>query len=68
MSIQRMRVEELRARLERRERVVVVDARSSTDYAVATEQLPGSVRVPPDEVDDHVVQLPRDATVVAYCT
>jgi rhodanese-related sulfurtransferase len=63
-----MRVEELRARLDRRERVVVVDARSPTDYALATEQLPGSVRVPPDEVDDHVAQLQRAATVIAYCT
>lgn len=45
-----------------------VDARSAKAYGAATEHIPGSVRVPPDDVDRHAGEVPRQATAVAYCT
>lgn len=68
MEIPRVTVEEVGARLARGERIAFVDARSAKAYATATEQLPGSIRIPPDaDVAQHVARLPR-GPVVAYCT
>lgn len=54
--------------MHRGERIVFVDARSSSSYASATEQIPGSIRIPPDDVDRHAGEVPGGAMVVAYCT
>lgn len=68
MEIPRLTVEEVGARLARGERIAFVDARSADAYATATEQLPGSSRIPPDaEVAQHAARLSR-GPIVAYCT
>jgi hypothetical protein len=51
-----------------RERIAVLDSRSADAWNKADGQIPGSIRVPPDEVARHVSAIPRDAIVVAYCT
>jgi rhodanese-related sulfurtransferase len=55
--------EELLARLDHRE-VVVIDVRPLAEYAAG--HLPGAVHVPPDQLEllDH---LPDDRDIVAYC-
>jgi hypothetical protein len=68
MDIPRITPAQVRERLARGEHVAFLDARSAKAYGAATEQLPRSVRVPPDEVDRRVAGLRRDATLVAYCT
>ena len=45
-----------------------VDARSAESWSKAESQIPGSVRVPPDEVAGHVDGVPRGRAVVTYCT
>ena len=30
--------------------------------------VPGAVRIPPDQVADRVGELPRERTIIAYCT
>ena len=51
------------------EQVVFLDARSPTAFEQATDQIPGSIRVPPGETDEHLAELPGgDPLVVAYCT
>ena len=36
--------------------------------ALNPEKLPGAVRVPADEVDKHLSEIPRDRAVITYCT
>jgi rhodanese-related sulfurtransferase len=51
------------------EQAVFLDSRSASAYEQATGSIPGSLRVPPTEVDLHVAELPRSAPlVVSYCT
>jgi rhodanese-related sulfurtransferase len=68
MEITRITVDEVRERLARGERLTIVDARSAEAWAKAETQIPGSVRVPPDDVAGHAEHVPRDRAVVTYCT
>jgi rhodanese-related sulfurtransferase len=68
MEVSRVTVDEVRMRLDRGEPLVFVDARSAESWSKAQSQIPGSVRVPPDEVAGHVDGVPRGRAVVTYCT
>jgi rhodanese-related sulfurtransferase len=52
----------------RHEPVLFLDVRSPEAWAVATHQLPGSVRLPLSDFDALAGSLPRDRELVAYCT
>ena len=49
-------------------RVTFVDARNSEAWAESKQRLPGALRIPADEVDHHLGELPKQGTIVAYCT
>jgi rhodanese-related sulfurtransferase len=48
--------------------VTFVDARNPVAWGEAASKLPGAIRVPADEVTEHLDELPSDGTVVTYCT
>jgi len=48
--------------------VIFVDARNPNAWGEASSKLPGAVRIPADEVNQHVQELPRNGTVITYCT
>ena len=54
--------------LDRGERVTFVDARNVVAWATSRVKLPGAIRVPVDEVDRRIGEIPRDGHVVPYCT
>ena len=54
--------------LGRGERVIFVDARNVVAWATSRVKLPGAIRVPVDEVDRRIGEIPRDGRVVPYCT
>ncbi|HYS82321.1 MAG TPA: hypothetical protein VEM76_16550 [Anaeromyxobacteraceae bacterium] len=69
METPRISITEVGERIAKGQPVAFVDARSAKAFATATEQLPGSRRIPPDaDVRSYVASLPRDAVLVAYCT
>jgi rhodanese-related sulfurtransferase/DNA-binding HxlR family transcriptional regulator len=45
--------------------VIVIDVRPPAEYAAG--HIPGARSVPPDEVRRHLVGLPTDTEIVAYC-
>ena len=61
-------MDEVRTRLDRGEPLVFVDARSPDSWGKAKTQIPGSVRVPPDEAAAHAGSVPRGRAVITYCT
>ncbi len=68
MEIPRISVQEVNALLQKHDLVVFVDSRNPTAWANADSMLPGAIRVPADDIESHVAAIPKDATVVAYCT
>lgn len=59
---------EAKQMIDRGERVVFVDARNPMAWGSSKVRLPGAVRIPVDEVDEHLNEVARDATAISYCT
>jgi rhodanese-related sulfurtransferase len=64
----RVTVDEVRERMERGEPFAFVDTRNSNAWEAGDTKLPGAIRVPADEVEKHLEEIPRDRSVITYCT
>ena len=67
MEATRVTVDEVKERLARGEEFTFVDTRNPKAWAEADKKLPGAIRVPSDEVDQHLDEIPRDRSVITYC-
>ena len=63
----RLTPEEIKQRQDAGENVVFLDMRKGS-WNRSDVKVEGAIRVPIDEVDEHLADLPREATLVAYCT
>jgi rhodanese-related sulfurtransferase len=68
MEPTRVTVDELKQRMDRGEQFAFVDTRNPKAWAEAESKLPGGIRVPADEVETHLDEIPKDRTVITYCT
>jgi len=68
MEATRVTVEEVRERMDRGEPFAFVDTRNPQAWAESDLKLPGALRVPADEVEQHLNEIPRDRAVITYCT
>ncbi len=68
MEATRVTVDEVKERMDRGEQFAFVDTRNHKAWSEATTKLPGAVRVPADEVEQHLSEIPHDRTVITYCT
>ena len=68
MEATRVTVDEIKQRMDRGEVFTFVDTRNPQAWAEAEKKLPGAIRVAADEVEQAVNQIPRDRTVITYCT
>jgi rhodanese-related sulfurtransferase len=50
------------------ESIVFVDARNPVAWGSSHQQLPGAVRIPVDEVTQHLGELTPGAIPITYCT
>ena len=68
MEPQRIDKDELKRRLDAGEAFTILDDRSPEAWEKADSQLPGSIRVPPDDLDKHLQEIPLNARILTYCT
>lgn len=68
MEPQRIDKDQLKSRLDAGEQFVILDDRSPDAWNKADSQIPGSIRVPPDDLAKHLQEIPLNARVVTYCT
>ena len=61
-------VDEARQRIQAGERFVFLDTRNPHAWAQSDLTLPGALRVPVDEFDKHLSEIPKDKPLVTYCT
>jgi rhodanese-related sulfurtransferase len=64
----RVTVDEVRERMERGEQFAFVDTRNPVAWGESDVKLPGAIRVPADELEQHLDEIPRDRAVITYCT
>jgi hypothetical protein len=64
----RMTVAELLARFEKHAPVVIVDSRSESSWEGSDKQIKGSIRIPIDQIEARMNELPKDKEIVIYCS
>ena len=67
-EVPRVTVDEVKARLDRGEPIAFVDSRSAHAWSTSDVQIPGSVRVPPDDAIKFLERVPKNRSVITYCT
>ncbi len=67
-GVTRWAAEEIRSRRAQGESILTLDVRTLDARAVHPYEIPGSHWLPLAEVVQHSSALPRDTTIVAYCT
>lgn len=68
MRMARITAGELKRKLDSHEDVAIVDLRHPLDLLVEPYSIPGSIRLPMEEVERRHSEIPRDRDVVLYCT
>jgi rhodanese-related sulfurtransferase len=68
MEATRVTVDEVKERMNRGEPLVFVDTRNPQAWSEAETKLPGAIRVPADEMEQHLKEIPHDRTIITYCT
>lgn len=64
----RITINELRKRMESGEDFALIDTRNPQAWAQSDVMAPGALRVPVDNFDEHLYELPKNKPIVAYCT
>jgi len=68
METTRVTVDEVKQRMDRGEQFAFVDSRNPQAWAESDRKLPGAIRVPANELEQHLDEIPKDRTVITYCT
>ena len=68
MASNRISPEEVNARTLAGEPMVFVDSRNQNTWKESDRKIPGAIRVPTADIESHVNEIDRDATVITYCT
>ncbi len=67
-DVPRITPEELKTRIDKGEKIVILDARSVISYARSKVRIKGDVRMAPHEISERAKELPLGREIVAYCT
>ncbi len=68
MEPTRVTIDEIRQRMDRGEPFSFIDARNPQAWGEAETKLPGAIRVPADEAERHLQEIPHDCVVITYCS
>lgn len=64
----RISKEDVKHRLELGEEIVFIDVRNPGPWERAERKIKGALRIPLNELDQHIRSIPKGKPVVTYCT
>lgn len=64
----RITVDQLKRRIDAGEDFTIVDVRNRNAWAQSDTMIPEAIRIPLDEFEQDLSQIPKTRPVVAYCT
>ncbi len=64
----RITLDEVKQRLDKGEPIFFVDTRNPVAWGQSDVKIKGAIRIPLSELTQHLAELPRDRTIVTYCT
>ena len=67
-DVPRITVQELKAKIDKGEDLVVVDVRTGKDYEGSRIKIKGAVRIPIVQLEERYKELPMDKEIITYCT
>ncbi len=71
-TIDRVSAEEVKGWMDRGESVTFIDTRNPQAWSQSSEKLPGAIRIPADEVERRLSEIPKggrgEGWIVTYCT
>jgi rhodanese-related sulfurtransferase len=69
-TLERARISapELKQRLDRGDRIVIVDLRSDIGYHIDGRKVASAIWIPPGDFEQRYEEIPRGRAVVMYCT
>jgi len=68
MGATRVTADEVIERMNRGEQFYFIDTRNPKAWADSDEKLPGALRIPADEIDRHLAEIPHDRAIITCCT
>ena len=67
-EVPRITAQELKQKMDTGEALTLIDVRNPEAWAQSDTMIPDAIRVPLDQLDRSLVRIPREGTIVAYCT
>ena len=67
-EVPRITVDELKEKLAKNASVFIIDSRSQGSYDNSEIKIKGAVRIPMDEIETRLKEIPHDREIVVYCT
>ncbi|HSO73628.1 MAG TPA: rhodanese-like domain-containing protein [Blastocatellia bacterium] len=67
-DVERITVDELKAKIARNELLTIIDDRSEGSYEASETQIKGSIRMTVDEIQSRIKEVPRNREIITYCT
>ena len=67
-EVPRVTVDELKEKLAKNAPIFIIDSRSQGSYDNSEIKIKGAVRIPMDEIEARLKEIPRDREIVVYCT
>jgi len=67
-SAERISIDELKEKMERREKILIIDARAGKSLLGSRVQIRGAVHYTMSDLEKGPVDLPRDREIIIYCT
>ena len=68
IRIARISPEELKAKLDGGEEILIVDVRDRIDFQAEPTIIPGAMHLTIEDIDQHYQEIPREREIVLYCT
>ena len=67
-DVPRITAQELNRRMEAGEDFTIIDVRNPQAWAESDTKIPEAIRVPADKLEEQLAEIPKNKSVVAYCT
>jgi rhodanese-related sulfurtransferase len=64
----RITADELRKRMEAGEDFIIIDTRNPQAWAASDQKLPEAIRISASDLEQNLLNIPKNKPVVAYCT
>ncbi len=65
---ERITIGDLKRKLDRKEEVIIIDARAGSSWIGSSVRIKGSIHITTDQLDARIDKLPKNKEIVIYCT